>query len=191
MSALRAFVAVELPDPLRHALAKLQTTLRATRADVAWVAPANLHFTLKFLGAIDAADVDGLAQALREAMRGRAPFPLTVEGIGAFPGTRNPRIIWVGATGGAEALTAIAEAVERACVARGLPAERRPFAAHLTLGRVRSRAGLPALVKALQTVECHGAAPISVDQITLFQSTLSSRGAVYTPLAAIPLAVLP
>jgi 2'-5' RNA ligase len=49
---MRCFVAVDLPDDVRAAVAAVQTDARAAapRADVAWVDPAKLHLTLKFLG---------------------------------------------------------------------------------------------------------------------------------------------
>ena len=191
---IRAFIAVELPDTLRHAVATLQTTLRAAGevagrgADVNWVEPVNLHFTLKFLGNIEEARVDVLKKSLAVAARGHASFTMQVEGLGLFPGTRNPRILWVGVTQGQEALTALAQAVEQACGALGVPLEERPFAAHLTIGRIRSPERLVPLIKQLQVAEFRGGPPASVDHLTLFQSVLSSRGSTYRRLATIPLA---
>jgi len=180
---LRAFVAVEFPAPLRDPVVAVQATLRAAGADVTWVEPANLHLTLKFLGDVDDAKVPALTDALRAAVQPHAAFTMTVEGIGAFPSTRSPKVVWVGVAADPSLLAALAEGVDRACMALGFPSETRPFAPHLTIGRVRSRRGLAPLVKALQTVECLGGTPAPVDHVTLFQSTLSSKGPTYTPLA--------
>lgn len=184
---IRAFIAVELPDPLRQAVATLQTTLRAMGADVTWVEPVNLHFTLKFLGNIEENRVEALQEPLVEAARGHASFRLQVEGVGAFPGTRHPRVLWVGVTQGQEALAALAQTIESACRSLGFPTEARPFAAHLTIGRIRSPERLAPLVTQLPAVEFPGGPPAPVDHLTLFQSLLSSRGPTYKPLATIPL----
>ena len=226
---IRAFIAVELPEALRHEVAALQATLRATGAptsalpglgdlaahpargrgsraagaDVAWVKPANLHLTLKFLGNIDEKQRIAMSDQLLATAKTRKPFTIHLEGIGAFPSTRSPRVIWVGVTKGQEALTALAQAVEQACAGLGFLKEERPFSAHLTIGRVRSRPvrhpaargamshgardRLAGLIKQLQVVEFRGATPAPVDHVTLFQSTLSPQGPTYTALATLPL----
>ena len=50
---MRAFIAIELPQETKLALAKLVEELKKTNADIKWVAPESLHLTLKFLGDID------------------------------------------------------------------------------------------------------------------------------------------
>ena len=61
---IRAFVAVELPDELRRALAATQARLKERLAyainpgvRIQWVRPEAIHLTLKFLGDIDEAQV--------------------------------------------------------------------------------------------------------------------------------------
>ena len=78
--------------------------------------------------------------------------------------------------------TRLAERVERAVVSAGLPAERRRFRAHLTLGRVRNRS-FPS-VGDEPAPDCPA---FPVEEIVLFQSELLPSGAVYTPLECIPL----
>lgn len=115
------------------------------------------------------------------------PFTITLEGIGAFPRTTSPRIIWVGIGEGKESLINLARWVEECCSRLGFPSEERPFSAHLTIGRVHSKDRLAGLIKELQVVEFKAATPAPVNHLTLFQSTLSSKGPTYTPLAKIPL----
>jgi len=186
---IRAFIAVELPDPLRQAVAALQTTLREAERGITitWVEPANLHFTLKFLGNIEEARIEGLNESLAVVARGHTPFMLQVEGLGTFPSTRHPRILWVGVTQGQEALAALAQVVEQACVSLRFPSEDRPFAPHLTIGRIRSPERVAPRMIRLQAVAVPAGPPVPVDHLTLFQSTLSSHGPTYRPLATIPL----
>lgn len=188
---MRAFVAIVLPTPLRGPIAAVQAALRAAGADVAWVEPHNLHLTLKFLGDVDEARAAALADALRAAVHPHPAFTIAVEGIGAFPSTRNPQVVWVGVSADPPSLGALAEAVDQTCAALGFPMETRPFAAHVTIGRLRSRRGVASLIKALQAVECPGGGPAPVDRVILVQSTLSSKGAAYTPLVELPLAGVP
>ena len=184
---IRAFLAVDLPEEFRQEAAAFGQELKGSGADVKWVEAANLHLTLKFLGGISEEQVPSLSGALKQACAGLSPFILTLEGIGAFPGTTRPRVIWIGVSEGKEKLIGLAKAVEEACGGLGFPAEERPFSPHLTIGRTRSQKGIARLVKQLQLAEFKGKTPAPVDRLTLFWSTLSPRGPTYTKLAEIPL----
>lgn len=198
---IRAFIAVDLPEALRQETAAFEGELQRAGADIKWVEPDNLHLTLKFLGSVSETQVPSLIGALQPACAGHPPFTLTLEGIGAFPRTTRPRVIWVGVTDGKEALSDLARSVEEACnlsVLRQAQHERepltlsplkeeRPFSPHLTIGRARSQEGIARLVKQLQVAEFKGRTPAPVDRLVLYQSTLSSQGPTYTKLAEIPL----
>jgi 2'-5' RNA ligase len=57
MEPVRAFVAIELPEPIQAILSQLQGELRKSKtASVKWVAPKGIHLTLKFLGNVDASE---------------------------------------------------------------------------------------------------------------------------------------
>jgi len=182
---IRAFIAVELPEALRQEVAALVADLESSGADVKWVEVNNLHLTLKFLGNIEEAQLSSLKEALRASTLHLSPFAVSLEGIGAFPRTTSPRVVWVGVSQGSEDLIRLAHAVEQACSSLGFLVEDRPFSPHLTIGRVRSREQLASLIKKLQVAQFRGRAPAPVAKLTLFQSTLSPHGPTYTPLAEI------
>ena len=184
---IRAFIAIELPENLRREIASLQEKLRSTGADVKWVEPSNLHLTLKFLGNVEEAQASALIEALKSPVESYSAFPMRLEGIGAFPGTTSPRVIWVGTSEGGEALKKLAANVEKVCTQLGFPSEERPFSGHLTVGRVRSKDRLAALVKELQIVEFQAGARMLADRLILFRSTLFPKGSIYTSLAEFPI----
>lgn len=187
---MRLFVAVDLDDALRRAAARLSRTIRdrlerAGSFGVSWIAPDNLHLTLKFLGEIG----DAAAGRIQEAMA--APFAepvfdLELSDVGAFPPAGPARVVWFGVRAGAEALVRLQTEVETRLRGFGLPPEDRPFRAHLTVARFR--APVPGRVRELLAVE----APVpigrcSVRHVTLYQSHLSPKGARYVVLARAPL----
>lgn len=184
---IRAFLSIDLPEDVRQELADLQADFKKEGADVKWVESDNLHLTLKFLGDTEETQIEALKQSLTEAVRGTLPFTIQLEGIGAFPRTTSPRVVWVGANQGKAELEELAKKVETVCEKLEFPVEERPFSAHLTIGRVRSRDGLARLIKKLQGVEFRASHPAPVDRVILYQSTLSPRGPTYTPLAEFPL----
>ena len=184
---MRAFVAVELPQKIREAIAVCIADLKSAGADVKWVETGNLHLTLKFLGEITKPQAAQLKEALMQTAAGLSSFTLRIEGIGAFPRTTSPRVIWLGVREGEKSLAALAERVEETCVGLGFKKGERPFSAHLTIGRVRSRERLAPLIKRLQLAEFCATEPAPVEKITLFQSLLSPKGSSYVSLAEIRL----
>jgi 2'-5' RNA ligase len=178
---------VLLPDDLRQRLATAIERLRLHAADVTWVAPANLHVTLKFLGQVDETRVSALADALRAALADQRAVDVTVRGLGAFPSATRPRVLWAGLEDATDGLTAIAERVDTCCGRLGFAPETRAFAAHVTIGRVREARRQPALADALARPVDFGR--VRVERVSLMRSELSPRGARYSELFAAPLAV--
>ena len=57
---MRLFVAISLPEDVRDELARLGHGLPGAR----WVAPENLHLTLRFIGEVDADEAHDIDAAL-------------------------------------------------------------------------------------------------------------------------------
>lgn len=184
---MRAFIAIALPAEVREALERLQQDLAASRADVKWVEPPNLHVTMKFLGEITEDQRRAVEAMLRRLAEREAPFLLGVQTLGAFPSAAAPRVIWVGLAEGRERVQRMAEAIERGGAALALVKENRPFAAHVTIGRVRSGSHRQQLTRRLQETVWQPPAPWRVTSLALFQSVLGPGGPRYTVLADVPL----
>lgn len=99
--------------------------------------PDGLHFTLQFLGEV----TEGAARGAAAALAGVAfdPFDVELRGAGAFPESGSPRVVWVGAADGGR-LAGLARRVEAALAPLGFSRDR-PFAPHLTVFRVKRKAG--------------------------------------------------
>jgi RNA 2',3'-cyclic 3'-phosphodiesterase len=184
---IRAFVAVNIPEPIRAALAEAQVRLRAVPADVSWTAPHNIHVTLKFLGEIGESGAARVGRALEAAAAARVPFAVAVGGFGLFPGKGPPRVLWAGALEGAEALISLQASVERALAALAFPREGRRFTPHLTLGRLRSPRNAGELAKRVADLGSNPLGTFTVDHIDLMGSQLNPKGSIYTVLQEVPL----
>ncbi len=183
---MRTFVAIPLPSECHRMLEQNQGKLRATGADVRWVAVSSIHLTLKFLGEIDTALVPRLSDSLRAACDTQTSFSLRVHGLGCFPNLRNPRVIWCGIDGEIQLLGQVRSKVEQACSPLGFAPEERDFQPHLTLGRVQGKRNLRPLLDCIKIgseLECS----FSVDHYNVYRSTLTPRGAVYDMLETISL----
>ena len=188
---LRLFVAVTLPTEVRDALAGVIGRLRAANLrGVRTVAPEGVHITLKFLGNVKAARVSELSEALTGAAHGSARFTLALQGLGAFPDGRAPRVLWAGVTGDAEALGALARRVDDACAGLGFPRERRAFSPHLTIARLRdsaSDADRRRAAEALAAIGLDYSGGFEVSAMHLIKSTLTPSGALYETLYSVDL----
>ena len=104
-----------------------------------WVAPENLHVTLKFLG--DAPDVEiyEICRRVSEVASQHAAFAPRFVGVGAFPSPERPRTIWIGIDEGADVLEALHAGIDASLGDLGYPLEPRAYRAHLTIGRVSQR----------------------------------------------------
>ena len=185
IATIRTFVAVLLPDEIRHRVAHEVDALRRHASGVAWVATENLHITVKFLGRVDEARLADVAAALQRAATVPS-FEVDIRGLGAFPTAGRPRVLWAGAPGSA-AFTRLAEGIDQALVALGFPPEGRGFTPHVTLGRVREPRRDIALTEALEAAAARPFGALRVERVSLMRSDLSPRGARYTELAAVPL----
>jgi 2'-5' RNA ligase len=178
---MRSFVAIPLQADCHTLLKTLQEHLRTASADVRWTAVASIHLTLKFLGEIDPSAVGELAGSFRAIAASQDVFSLRIGGLGAFPGPRNPRVVWCGVQGDLQQLRSLQKRVDEACALLGFPAEGREYQPHLTLGRVRSGRNLQRLG------ECIRIAPdlrcgLQADRFNIYRSTLRPSGAVYDVL---------
>jgi len=183
MSLLRAFIAIEIPPEIKKAIATEIANLRdsAGRA-VRWVATENVHLTLKFLGEVSPASVELLSQALQSECEQHDPFDISVGGLGSFPNSHRPRIIWIGLNIPPE-LNRLQHRLETATARMGYPAEDKPFSPHLTIGRVREQAApaeLNNIHSALEKTHVGSLGAFTAQAVHLFKSDLKPAGPVYT-----------
>jgi 2'-5' RNA ligase len=180
---IRAFFAVELPPQVR---AELAASLEALRPElpqaVRWIPDENLHLTLKFLGELPAERLPKLVGSVAGKLTSVEPFDAALGGLGAFPDARKARIVWVGVREGQPLLARIARKLDASAGRVGVERERRPFHAHLTIGRLRSPARVP-----VERLAGPDLIPFLVEEVVLYESRLSPTGATYIPLTRLPL----
>ncbi|NLB74162.1 MAG: RNA 2',3'-cyclic phosphodiesterase [Firmicutes bacterium] len=186
MDTVRCFVAVFLHQSLHREIAAIQRKLSHSGADIKWVEPCNLHFTLQFLGDVEKTRIPIIADALRECIGDSPGFPLQLDRVGAFPHLQNPRVLWVGVSTGREDLANLMSTVGEAMKMEGFARDSRGFSPHLTIGRVRSPRNLKTLLEKLNShIRVRGKMEVANIQFTA--SELTTKGPIYTPIDIIPL----
>lgn len=189
---IRTFIAIELNESIRRAIADVQNQLKRDRAArlIRWVAPANIHVTLKFLGDVKIGQMPALQNSIAEACKSVPPFSLSLAGLGAFPNPRRPNTIWVGVAGPIDVAARLAQKIEEACAALGFAREDRPFTAHLTLGRVKKdvpTSERASIGKMIDAAKIGALGELRVDYVSVMKSELRPGGSVYTRLEIVRL----
>jgi len=166
----RLFTGLALPEPVRGALAKARQPLPGAR----WVDPSDLHLTLRFFGDLEKPAVRELKDSLASVTF--QPFSLRLIGFGVFGGNE-PRVLWAGVEP-SPSLADLAQAIDRAARSAGLPPERHPFRAHITVARFR-RTRLDAIVRFLEHQGGFRAGPIEIHSFHLYSSKPRTGGGPY------------
>ncbi len=182
MENIRSFIAIEVPPDVKSRMDDLQRELRRTDADVKWVRPEGIHLTLKFLGYIHPEDVERISEAIRPVVSAWEPFEIRIQGMGGFPSSRSPRVLWVGIDRGKDLVHSLQQSIDQKTAELSFPSENRPFSPHLTLGRVRSPRGRTGLAQALEANKEAQVGTFRASEVFLFRSELKPSGAVYTKL---------
>ncbi len=184
---IRAFLALDPPPEVLRKIADIQGALRRNiQGALSWVRPEGIHLTLKFFGNIATDDINAVSEVVAGQAAGARTFHLEAKGLGVFPGTRRPRVLWLGICGEVERLIALQQAIDRGLEASGFPREEPPFRAHLTLARIKSWQGLGGLDGVLAAKGSESAGKFTATALTLFKSELTPKGAIYTTLGHFP-----
>lgn len=174
----RLFTGIEIPAPIAADLSLLRGGLSGAR----WIDADLYHLTLRFIGDIDAAMADAVADAL-ETVSCKA-FSVTLDGLDSFGGAK-PRAI-VARARPSETLVELQAEHERLLRRVGLAPETRKFTPHVTLARLRQTS--PLAVAGF--LESRGGFLRSFDvaRFVLYSAREQTGGGPYLVEAAYPLA---
>ncbi len=185
---MRLFVAVNFPLEIKQALGSFINELRAMPADVRWVGAQNLHLTVQFLGNTGEDLAPRVVEALKRAAVGVSPFNLALGGVGVFPSKDRPRVFWAGVHGETAVLSELHHKVQRELGQLGFAPDQKRFSPHLTLARLRTPQGFPAVFdRAEKTARGREFGRAKIASVDLMLSELGPHGPKYSVLAGIQL----
>jgi RNA 2',3'-cyclic 3'-phosphodiesterase len=186
-AAIRIFIALAVEPGLRAGIGEIQRRLEDSlpRGLVRWVAPEQMHLTLKFLGDVPSARIEELSAGIRRACRPAAPFQVRLEGLGSFPKARNPRVVWLGVQGKLEPFLRLQQGIETETSGLGNHGKRREFHPHLTIGRVKAQAVEGRKVGEVIERGTVQAGAWSIREVELVRSQLTPQGARYSILETV------
>lgn len=186
---MRLFVALDLPDEVRHAVGTLMAQLQPKCREARWVRPESMHLTLKFIGHAVADNDDDKLSAVRAALatvHSDRAVKMRFHGVGFFPSERRPRVLWCGVDASAN-LADLATQIERVLEPLGIARETRNFVPHLTIARLESASGARELTRAAEEFAASDFGSARETKFYLFESILKRSGAEYCKIEAFPI----
>jgi len=179
--SIRSFIAFDIESSeVLERITYMQKKLAETGADLKFVEPHNIHITLRFLGNITPAMADKIYEGLCKVQF--TPFTVKIQGLGAFPNPRFPRVVWAGIREGANQLRGIFEQLEPHLRGLGFAPDPKGFSPHLTIARVRSGRNKAQLAKCLMENANFEFGVVKANCLRLKRSDLTPKGPIYTTL---------
>jgi RNA 2',3'-cyclic 3'-phosphodiesterase len=185
-ASARLFVALELSQAAREALASWRADVVSAVPGLRLVRPEDLHATLCFLGTRSEHEIDQIAAAC--GVVAGEPVAKSAFGDALWLPARRPRVLAVSLSDPGGAIARIQSVLSSALVAGGWYApESRPFLAHVTVARV----GRDARVRPVSLPAPPGDLAVRCSRVTLYRSRLSPAGAQYSAMASVDLGSAP
>ncbi len=183
----RYFLAIGVNDHVKVGVNVVQERVKLCEADVKFVEPENLHFTVKFLGNLDEERVRGVIDTLTPLLKGEKPSKVSVYGMGCFGSPSAPRVIWAGVGPGKDYLAGLFGRISLVLGETGPKNEENEQVPHITLGRVRSTKNISKLKEIISKERETFFGETEINAVTLKSSTLTPSGSQYADVCVFPL----
>jgi 2'-5' RNA ligase len=174
---MRAFLAVDLDEPLKDKVLKVQEKLKNSNARVKYVEEQNLHFTCKFFSEISQKKADQIIEIITAKIINHDQFKINIKGTGVFPHLGYIRVIWLGLDQ-SEKFSKLLRDFDDEFIKLGFKKERS-YTPHLTIGRVKGSQNKEALVSLIKELEYIEIGDMTVNRISLKKSELTPEGPIY------------
>lgn len=175
----RIFVAIDISEDARRVTEKYISELKTefSNVKVGWEKAEKLHLTLKFLGDLNEIQIGSLFEIVQNISKSNSNLKFRIAKTGAFPASRNARVLWLGVDGDVEKLQEINSILENECEKFGFKKNKK-FKPHLTIGRIRELCGSQTLVEKhlenkIEPIE------FEVSSIVIYESELQPTGSIY------------
>jgi 2'-5' RNA ligase len=170
----RIFIGIPVDRHSQQHTNELVKPIRRSRQDIRWEPERNRHLTLAFLGNIQIQEVQNLLQMFDEPYRQEKRFQYKLNTLTRFPDSTGRVIALVDDP--TAPLEHLFQITLKLLQENNLKPDRKEFRPHITLGRIKRVKHVKANFSQRANIK------LVVDRITLFQSTLSESGSIYSPL---------
>jgi 2'-5' RNA ligase len=176
---MRVFIAIEISN--KEVINSIKIIQDKINIDAKPVESKNFHFTLQFLGEISEEIMHKIIRALRTIEF--SSFSITLKGVGAFPKSKFPRVVWIGTDeNGGNMLIQLSKKVEKVMEPLGFFSDK-PFKPHITIFRIKNK--IEDITDELKSQKVIDFGIQEISSIKLKKSELTSSGPIYSDLEEI------
>ena len=176
----RVFIGIPVDTRAQQHINGLLRPLKESRGDIRWVPEINRHMTLAFLGNVPEVEVDILTGLFDQTYRQARHFRYKFSMLTRFP---EPTGRIIALTGGpVRSLDNLIQITLKALQSNGQRTDPRGYRPHLTLGRLKKAKHLKTTFEQKINID------LEVAKVTLYQSTLTESGPIYSILKETKLA---
>jgi 2'-5' RNA ligase len=182
---IRAFLSLDIEDQdLLSQISETQNRLDTSSAKMKLVEIENVHFTLRFLGDTSISAIDEIESSLSQIKF--EPFNIEIVGVGAFPNSKRPRVVWIGVTQNADSVIKLKKEIDSRLKTFGHQPEGKKFTPHATIARVRYIKDRERLARNLEELGDAHIGTMTVSKFNMKKSTLTPSGPIYETLWHVP-----
>ena len=180
----RVFLSIDIEDQaLLPRISETQNKLDRNLAKMKLVEIENIHFTLRFFGDTPLSKIHEIKTCLSQIQFN--PFEIEVHGVGAFPNSRRPRVIWIGVNQNAERINNLKTEIDSRLKELGYKHDKKRFTPHATIARVRYIKDATKLTMNIDELVDSPIGSMTVSKFNMKKSTLTPSGPIYETLWSI------
>lgn len=186
---MRAFIAIEIPENIKEKISKILDGVKK-RYDLPlkWVRKENYHITLHFLGEISDEKVDRIKEIFIKINKEIINYKMKLDSCGMFPLSGTPKVLWIGFNENTGNMKETYTVLTDRLTSFGLKTERRDFKPHITIARCKNitkqhLTEFSNMVSEINSSLVSITEEFHINSLILFQSKLTSGGAIYSKIA--------
>lgn len=181
----RIFIAINLPESVKNKLSEYE--IKYSELPCRWTRKENLHITLAFLGYLTDEELVEVCKITNEVALRNAPFSINLNKILYGPPQKPARMVWAEGEKSTELGKLQGELENALSSSEGLTKEDRPYAVHITLGRIKTWKFRQIEPEERPEVNEEINLNFEVNSIEVMESELKRGGPAYTVLESAPL----
>ena len=178
----RLFIGIPIESPKSVQQVEVWKKNRQLNRNVLnWTPPGNWHITLFFLGSTEESAIAVLQQLIDESFRELQAYYIELRGVGVFPNTNNPKVLWLGLEDLQPLMPAYSKLGEL-LQQNGFSFDQKPLKPHLTIARVKRADNPLAFQSLLSKFEETVFDEVNMNKVVLFESITTPAGPIYKAL---------
>ena len=185
----RLFIAIKI-NPTAELLDKIAFLENNLSHDlINWTRKDHYHLTLKFLGKVSEKRISSIKKALQNAVDKTARFTMEINSIGVFGSAYNPRVLWLGINE-KEKTEGIYQQLALELKKVGFYTDNQNFVPHISIARIKKLSDKKFFQTLLRKSNLENIQTQEVNEVILYESILSTKGAEYQIIETFPLSNL-